>query len=144
MTMKIKKTTLRTFALVAAVLLVGCSQEGGYSTPDKTQATADKPAASTDLKITQWGPQDTKTGVAFNAQPDGKAALWVQVNQSLDGSDSVVTMDGAALTSAISGNLITADVPATFYAIAGVHQVRVVMTKGALKIHSDDVRFAVE
>ncbi len=131
--------------------LSGCSKEGGYSTPDKivaaantTQGGTDKDVASVDLRITTWGPEGTKAGTAFNAQPDGSAALWVQVNQSLEGSDSVVTMDGIPLKSAISGELITATVPASFYAKAGVHALHVTMKHGGTSVQSNGVQFVVQ
>ena len=140
---------LAAFAFVA--VLPGCSKEGGYSTPEKAQATpsavqaaSDKSMASADLKIAAWGPQSTTAGAVFNAQPDGNAALWVKVNQSLDGSDSVVTMDGTALHSAISGELITASVPASFYAKAGVHALHITMKKGTTSTQSNDVDFVVQ
>ncbi len=134
--------------IMLGTLLFGCSKEGGYATPRTAQATCNAAQvvtdAPTDLKITAWGPQRTSAGVIFNAQPDGNAALWVQVNQSLDGSDSVITMDGTVLQSAISGKLITAFVPPRFYAKAGVHALHVTMKKGVVFVQSNDVKFVVQ
>ena len=146
----------RWMGLVLAVVacgaaMTGCSKEGGYSTPDKvvaaantTQAGTDKDVATRDLRIITWGPEGTKAGAAFNAQPDGSAAFWVKVNQSMEGTDSVVIMDGMPLKSAISGELITASVPASFYAKAGVHALHVTMKRGGTSVQSNDVTFVVQ
>ena len=134
-------------AVAVAFLLSGCSQTAGdapASGKSQTAAGMNDPASHGSLKITQWGPQETAAGTAFNAQPDGSSALWIRVDQSLDGTDSAVTMDGAALHSSISGQLITAGVPASFYAASGVHNVAVVMKKGAEEVRSDNVQFTVK
>ena len=134
-------------AVAVAFMLSGCSQTTG-DTPEsgksKMAAGTNNPASHESLKITQWGPQETTAGTAFNAQPDGSSALWIRVDQSLDGTDSVVVMDGSALHSSISGQLITADVPANFYASSGVHSVAVVMKKAVEKVRSDNVQFTVK
>lgn len=141
----------RLIGLALALLVLGtavaaCSREGGYATTEV--ANEANPAhkesdRSYVLKIGSWGPTETTAGSIFNAQPDGSAALWLQVNQSLDGSDAVVTMDGKSLHSAISGELITASVPEKFYATSGVHTLRVMVTRDATSLQSNDVSFVV-
>jgi len=137
--------------LTLGVTLPGCSKEGGYPPPGLAQAASnakqaagiDKGAATTGLRIITWGPESTAVGEAFNVQPDGHAALWIRVNQSMDGSASVITMDGKPLQSAISGRLITAFVPPGIYARAGVHALHVTMKNGVVSVESNDVKFVV-
>ncbi|MEO9090903.1 MAG: hypothetical protein ABI247_11295 [Rhodanobacter sp.] len=130
----------------ASAALSGCSKEGGYTAPDTRVAAPAKEnncTAAANLTISSWGPQSTSVGVVFNAQPDGSAALWVKVNESLKGRDAVVTMDGEPLHSATSGKLITAAVPRTFYAKSGVHTLHVTTKVGTTLVESNDVSFVV-
>lgn len=130
--------------MALVMLLPGCSQEGGYASPDKTQAAPSNNAPAVALKIANWGPQETKAGVPFNAQPDGSAAFWLQMNQSLDGSDAAVQLDGKTLSSAISDKLITANVPPEFYAKPGTYVLHVIMKRGDTSSQSNDVQFVVK
>lgn len=138
----ISKLTLCSAAVALVMLLPACSKEGGYAPPDKTEASNSVPAK--DLKIASWGPQETRAGVSFNAQPDGGAAFWVQMNQSLDGSDAAVELNGKVLNSAISDTLITANVPAESYAKPGTYVLHVTMKRGSASTQSDDVKFVVK
>ncbi|HEY0198049.1 MAG TPA: hypothetical protein VGC19_05835 [Rhodanobacter sp.] len=130
--------------LVVIALVSGCSKEGGYPPPNAAQAASVKDATLANLKIDAWGPQGTKAGATFNAQSDGTAAIWMKVNQSLEGSESTIMMDGMALHSAISGSQITAGVPASFYARAGSRELHVVEKKGANSVQSNSVNFVVQ
>lgn len=138
--LKLIQSGLSVLALICA--LAGCSKEGGYSLP-KEQGTSAEPQFA-NLRITNWGPRSTKVGKIFNAQPDGQAAFWIIVNQSLDGSDSVIAIDGAPLHSAVSGAEITASVPASLYAKKGDHTLRVIIKTGAASVQSNDVSFEVQ
>lgn len=132
--------------LILGSVVSACSKEGGYPNPEPTAvagAESHHGAAPAQLQISTWGPADTSVGTVFNAQPDGGAALWFQVDQSLEGSDAVVTMDGQPLHSAISGELITATVPARFYATRGTHALHVTVSRGATSVQSNDVSFVV-
>lgn len=137
-------------ALMFALAIAGCSSGDGGMTPEKTQgnadtakAGADNCATSCDFKITKWGPQETRAGEAFNPQPDGGAAFWFHVDRSLEGSDAVVELEGQGLPSAISGNVITASVPASAYANPGVYKLHVTLQSGGSTVHSNDVKFVV-
>ncbi len=68
----------------------------------------------------------------------------MRANQSLDGNDSVITMDGVPLHSAISGPHITADIPAIFYGKAGTHILHIITKRGTVSIQSNDVTFVVK
>lgn len=101
-------------------------------------------AALAPLKITSWGPQGTKAGTAFNVQPDGSAAMWIHVNRSLDGYEAAVDFNGTLLKGNISGNLVTAAVPAALYAAAGTYDVQVIVRSGTTSSKSSAVKFTVE
>lgn len=137
-------------ALTFALALAGCGNGNGGMTTEKTARNLHAGSAgvgncqtSCDLGIAKWGPQETRAGEAFNPQPDGGAAFWLQVDRSLEGTDAVVELDGQALPSAISGNLITASVPSRDYANPGVHKLHVSIKGGGSTVNSNDVKFVV-
>lgn len=135
--------------LVVCTLSVGlmlglssCGRDGTSSAP-----TAGDQAAGIlkgNLQIASWGPDRTKAGVVFNAQPDGSAALWARVNQSLDGTDVTMDFDGRPLTTAVQGELVTASVPPALYAESGTHAVRINVKQGTAEVQSNTVQFLVE
>ncbi len=74
--------------------------------------------------IDNWGPRQTAAGKAFNVQPDGSAAFWVQVACVPDAT--VLVFDGVELPTTISvdDDLVTARVPdSTLYAESGLYGV---------------------
>ena len=70
-----KKTT---FFLALAIILnnLGC-KEKSHSTnkPAENQAQQDLK----EMKVENWGPQETPEGTKFNIQPNGLSAMWVKV-----------------------------------------------------------------
>ncbi len=142
------KTTLLALALCSALALQGCSEESDTnSQASAPQATATEPTSanvSSSLRISGFGPTPVKAGEPFNVQPNQQAALWVRVDQSLDGTDAAVYLDGVKLQSYISGNLITAAVPANLYAKAGQYALHVAGSKGKQSYQSGDVQFIVQ
>ena len=95
------------------------------------------------LAITSWGPNTTQAGVAFNVQPDGSAALWVDVDQELDGK-AYLSLNGFKLKSSVSGKLITAGVPAVLYAQPGTYLLNVVDVIDGKEVKSNSVKFMVK
>jgi hypothetical protein len=148
MATKSTKTALLTAAFCSALALQGCSEESDTNSQASAPQTAVTGPASTNassnLEISGFGPNPVKAGVPFNVQPDQQAALWVRVDQSLDGSDATVYLDGVKLQSYISGNLITAVVPANLYAKAGQYTLHVAGSKGNQSYQSGDVQFIVQ
>lgn len=141
-------TCLLGTAMVMA--LAACSQQGATPTASANPgASATAPAAPGAalpgaLKITGYGPDSTQAGVAFNAQPDGGAALWIRVDQPLDGDEAAVDFNGTLLQGNVSGNLVTAGVPAALYAKAGTFSIHVIARKGTQSVQSNDVKFTVK
>ena len=127
-----------------AMGLAACGQHGN-GTAANGQASAPASAAIPgNLEITSWGPQSTKAGEVFNKQPDGGAALWVRVNQPLDGEVAAIEFNGTLLQGIVSGNLVTAIVPAPLYARPGTFNLHVIVRKGSRTEQSKDVKFTVD
>ena len=95
------------------------------------------------ISITAWGPNITQAGVAFNVQPDGSAAFWVNVDQDLDGN-AYLSLNGFKLKSSVSGKLITAGVPAVLYAQPGTYPLNVVDVIDGKEVKSNSVNFMVK
>lgn len=130
---------------VAAALLVACGQHGSDTAGGQASAQVSANAAVPgNLRITSYGPDHTKAGVAFNVQPGGEAALWVRLNHSLDGHVAAIDFDGTLLQGNISGNLVTAGVPAPLYAKPGTFALHVIARAGNQPVQSNDVTFKVE
>jgi len=139
------KLVARVLASVVIVFLAGCSNKGSEQvTAAGGQVAVSSEAQQGDLKIMNWGPQNTKVGAMFNAQPDGNASFWVHANRPLEGSDAVLVLNGVQLRSAISGSLITASVPANLYARPGEFKLHIAMHSGERPTQSNDVKFIVE
>lgn len=140
--MSVKTLILFTMAFALTVGLSGCDR-GGQTPPSNAVGVASG-AIHGNLQITSWGPEHTNAGVAFNAQPDGTAALWVRVNHSLDGAEATIDFNGHPLTAAVQGELVTASVPASLYAATGTYPLHVSVKQGASVAQSNDVKFVVE
>jgi len=105
-----------------------------------TSCGSNKPSS---IAITSWGSNSTQAGVAFNAQPDGTAAFWVNVDQKLD-NNAYISLNGFKLKSAVSGKLITAVVPAALYAQPGTYPLIVVDVIDGKELKSNSVDFIVK
>lgn len=134
--------------MLASIMAVASAACGRQGTPAAGQQAnppvAVAPAIPGDLKITSYGPDHTKAGVVFNVQPNGGAALWIRLNQSLEGYEAAVELNATLLQGNISGNLVTAGVPAALYAQPGTYSLRVIARRGARTEQSNDVKFIVE
>lgn len=133
-------------AVLGALSLAACGSHSAdtANAPAASSSSASANPAPAGLKITSWGPDSTKAGVAFNKQPDGSAALWIRVNQSLAGDEAAISFNGVLLQGNISGNLVTASVPADLYSKQGVYKVQVIARKSNQSAQSNDVVFKVE
>ncbi|EQD55077.1 AlgJ [mine drainage metagenome] len=97
---------------------------------------------STNLIISAWGPHTTQVGVAFNTQPNGDAAFWVDTNQKLS-SNATIVFNSVKLKSAVTRKLVTALVPADLYAKKGTYPLYVVNTVKGNQEKSNTVDFIV-
>lgn len=138
-----------TVGIAMTMTLAACGNQTANTTssspkPQSTNAPSSVPAVA-DLKIASWGPDSTKAGVVFNTQPNGSAALWVKLNQTLvPGDVAAIEFNGVLLQGAITGNFVSAYVPADLYAKPGVYKVHVIASKGGRSMQSSDVTFTVE
>ncbi|UGB44999.1 hypothetical protein LQ772_13520 [Frateuria edaphi] len=118
---------------LASLLLSGCG-------PSYNDGSGLQAGATVSLKIVGFGPKRIEAGVPFNTQPDGSAAAWVRLDHPVDGSHATLEFDGTALHTVAKGSLVTAVVPASFYAQAGTHTLDVVeTTKEGTRISSEKV-----
>lgn len=130
--------------LLTATGLTACGRQIGDPSDAGRAAAAGSATSVRRLKIVNWGPRKTKAGVPFNVQPGGAAALWIRMNQSLDGSRAWIQFADATMQGHVSGNLVTAAVPPVLYVKPGIYAIRVVVRKGDATHHSNEVRFTVE
>lgn len=140
--MSTRTLILFSVALALAIGLAGCGQ-GDQGSPPNT-AGQHAAAVTRGLQITSWGPDRTKAGKVFNAQPDGSAALWIRLNRSLSGDAVTVDFNGHPLPAAVQGELVTASVPPALYAGSGTYPLHVTAKQSAATVHSNDVHFVVE
>lgn len=131
------------FGVAGALALAGCGNHANTpAASGAASAASSAPLAS--LSIASWGPQETKAGEVFNKQPNGSAALWLRMNQSLDGDTAAVAFNGTLLPTVISGNLVTLAIPAPLYAAAGSVKLHVVAHRGEQSAQSNDVTFTIK
>lgn len=134
-------------SVLTAMTLAACGNQQGNQAggPSKSTETATpENALPSSLKITSWGPDSTKAGEVFNQQPDGSAAFWVHLDHSVEGDVVWIQFNGAQLQSDISGNLVTAKVPASLYAKSGTFKLDVIARRGNQSVQSNGVIFVVK
>lgn len=128
--------------LMAAALQACCFRTGDGGNEDAAPASGATPVAA--LEIVSWGPHQTRAGVPFNVQPGGHAAIWIQVDQPLDGRIALIQFDDAFLEGQVSGHMVSAVVPEPSYARPGAYEIRVIARSGDAEWSSNKVSFTVE
>lgn len=114
--------TLAILGALAALTLTGCNDNSAEQA--KPQA-ATKPAA--ELKLGNWGPQETPAGTPFNQQPNGKSGLWIEVTGlDLTAGAQVVFGDQPLDDVTVSDKLVTAAIPPALLQAAGDRKVVVI------------------
>lgn len=133
-----------TVFLALVMCLSACSKERGASKAAKAPAKQAVAHTRVAVTITSYGPDKAVAGQPFNKQPSGNSAVWVRVNRSLDGSKAAIYFNGTRLHSSISGNLITAGVPANLYAKPGTYMLHIAGMQGSANLRSNDVKVVVQ
>jgi peptidoglycan/LPS O-acetylase OafA/YrhL len=105
---------------------------------------ANLPILDEKFQITAWGPDTTQAGVPFNVQPDGAAAIWVQMNRPLQQGAQIYFGDRLLRDDYIDKNLITVSVPKSLYSNSGQEAVYIQETEGGRIIRSKSVIFTVK
>ena len=114
--------TLAILGALAALTLTGCNDNSAEQA--KPQA-ATKPAA--ELKLGNWGPQETPAGTPFNQQPNGKSGLWIEVTGlDLNAGAQVMFGDQPLDDVTVSDKLVTAAIPPALLQAAGDRKVVVI------------------
>lgn len=113
---------LAILSVIAAFTLTGCNDN---SAEQAKQQAAAKPAA--DMKLGNWGPQETPAGTPFNQQPNGKSGLWIEVTGlDLTAGAQVLFGDQPLDDVTVSDKLVTAAVAPALLQTAGDRKVVVV------------------
>lgn len=133
-----------TGVVLLAVGLQACCFRTGDMDGNESTAAAPGAAPAAALEIVDWGPRRTRAGISFNVQKDGRAAVWVEVNRSLDGRIALIQFDDGFLEGHVSGRMVSAVVPEASYAKPGAYEVRVIARNGGATWSSNKVSFTVE
>jgi len=104
--------------MVAPALLMVLAGCGNGKCEIPTTGNAQENVASS-LRIDDFGPHVAKVGQPFNRQPDGSAAAWFRLNESMEGSLVHVHLNSVVLKGDISGPMVTVRVPKDLYASEG-------------------------
>jgi hypothetical protein len=103
------------------VLLTACGESTAPTAPNAPATTAPSFNPNISLQVTAWGPQEAKVGAELpNKQPDGNVGIWIKVNSTEGLGDAQVLFGGQpAEKIALAPDLVTAAVPAAWFASAG-------------------------
>jgi peptidoglycan/LPS O-acetylase OafA/YrhL len=72
------------------------------------------------LRVINWGPKETVVRTPFNAQPDGRSALWIQIDGLTSGTPVVLFFGGQMLENVVvSDKLVTTSVPDALFEQSG-------------------------
>lgn len=89
-----------------------------------------KPDASSEiLRVLRYGPDSALAGEAFNAQPDGNSAIWIELSGPVS-ADATLYLDGKPLKTFANGAAVTALVPNSLIGEPKTLEIRVVDESG--------------
>jgi len=118
--------------IAAAFVLAGCAEK-----PQPIQVVSVPASPVLVLKVIH--PDETDKGIKFNEQPNGNSAIAVECENAT--RDTVILFGGHPLPTVFgNSSLLTAEVPAEYYAQAGVIQVSLKGSSG----QSGSLPFAVK
>jgi hypothetical protein len=81
----------------------------------------------TEMKIENWGPQETTKGVRFNVQPNGVSAIWVIASEMSKHPDTYVTFGNNEIKDiSVSDNGLTFYVKDELIASRGAFEIAVI------------------
>jgi len=94
------------------------------------------------LEILKYGPSTIQANVGFHVQANGESALWILMNQEIQGKAYVV-INGTRLPGVHRGDIVTADIPAALYSKPGSYPMYVHELRDHQEIKSKSVDFVV-
>jgi peptidoglycan/LPS O-acetylase OafA/YrhL len=100
-------------------------------------------AGALGIEITAFGPNPVIQAQSFNIQPNGKSAIWVQLNRPA-GSNFVLVLAGEHLETVVRGELLTAAVPPKLFGSPGSLPLFVESVQHARRMRSNSVEFIVK
>lgn len=130
------------------VALAACACSGHNNAPladiEPAQASVAASKASTasaasvaTLAVVRWGPDRVAAGKPFNQQPDGNSSLWFELNAPVTDPSLQATLGGMPLTGVVgNGNVVTALVPARYFAAAGRYPIEIVLPRAGRTIEA--------
>jgi hypothetical protein len=144
--MRIKSlcTTLPICLVLVAIVSCGKEDKSTTAISSPPALTAIDQQGQSNFQIVQYGPKESGAGVAFNTQSSGQAALWVELDHPATGSRAAIWWGDHRLESAVSGNVISAVVPAERYTTVGKYPIQVRVGSGANDKRSNVVYFVVK
>ena len=74
--------------------------------------------ADAPFEITDFGPRRVRSGVLFNAQPDGRSAIWARISRWAE-PGLRLRLGDVVLETALEGRVLTASVPAALTECVG-------------------------
>jgi len=94
------------------------------------------------LKILKYGPSTIRANIGFHVQANGESALWIMMNQDLQGKAYIV-INGTRLPGVHRGNIVSAEIPSSLYSKPGSYPMYVLEVRGNQEIKSSRVDFVV-
>jgi hypothetical protein len=72
-----KQYYISLLTMVASIFVISACKEKAPSTSEPVENKAQQDLK--EVKVENWGPQETPEGTKFNIQPNGQSAMWVKV-----------------------------------------------------------------
>jgi len=94
------------------------------------------------LEILKYGPSTIRANIGFHVQANGESALWIMMNQDLQGKAYIV-INGTRLPGVHRGNIVSAEIPSSLYSKPGSYPMYVLEVRGNQEIKSSQVDFVV-
>lgn len=94
------------------------------------------------LLVTGFGPDDIRAKEPFNVRPDGESAMWLRVNQPIEGEVYVV-INGARVRAFHHDSVVAIIVPERLYSKPGRYPMYVIAINAGSESKSNTVEFVV-
>jgi len=115
-----KKINFLLTSFIVVLFAFGCSN---HEEKKEEQATT----VPVEMKIENWGPQETPKGVKFNVQPNGMSAIWVIASGVSKHPETYVTFGNNEIKDiSVSDNGLSFCVNDTLIANPGAFEVAVI------------------
>jgi hypothetical protein len=93
-----KQYYISLLTMVASIFVISACKEKAPSTSEPVENQAQQDLK--EVKVENWGPQETPEGTKFNIQPNGQSAMWVKVKGVSRHPKTHVTFGGKEISGA--------------------------------------------